>query len=101
LREPAACNAWLKPLRDCDWVVFIEPPPTEQANPTQVLKYLARYLTGGAISDGRLIGHACLPVWLPAGTPPSLHGKSGTNRTLADLSATSSPVAVGIPGLLN
>ena len=38
-------------------MVFIQPPPTEQANPTQVLKYLARYLTGGPISDGRLLDH--------------------------------------------
>ena len=44
-------------MRDCDWVVFIEPPPTENANPEQVLKYLARYLTGGPISDRRLIDH--------------------------------------------
>ena len=57
LQEPAIFSDWLQPLRDCDWVVFIEPPPTEHANPTQVLKYLARYLTGGPISDGRLIDH--------------------------------------------
>jgi hypothetical protein len=57
LQDPAAFRDWLQPSRDCDWVVFIEPPPTEDANPTQVLKYLARYLTGGPISDGRLIDH--------------------------------------------
>jgi hypothetical protein len=37
--------------------VFIEPPPTKDANPEHVLKYLARYLTGGPISDRRLIDH--------------------------------------------
>jgi len=57
LRETAAFGAWLKPSRDADWVVFIEPPPTKNANPEHVLKYLARYLTGGPISDRRLIAH--------------------------------------------
>ena len=57
LQDRDAFGDWLQPLSDCDWVVFIEPPPTEHANPTQVLKYLARYLTGGPISDGRLIEH--------------------------------------------
>ena len=58
LQEPAAFTAWLKTFSDCDWVVYIEPPPTENARPEQVLKYLARYLTGGPISDRRLIEHA-------------------------------------------
>jgi len=57
LRNAAAFAAWLKPSRDCDWVVYIEPPPTENANPENVLKYLARYLTGGPISDRRLLDH--------------------------------------------
>jgi len=56
-QDPAAFRDWLQPLSDCDWVVFIEPPPTEDANPEHVLKYLARYLTGGPISDRRLIDH--------------------------------------------
>ncbi|MEM7478756.1 MAG: transposase [Planctomycetota bacterium] len=30
-------------------------PPNGQSNPRQVIKYLARYLTGGPISDRRLI----------------------------------------------
>jgi len=57
LRDPAAFAAWLKPLRDCEWVVYIEPPETEDAQPEHVLKYLARYLTGGPISDRRLLAH--------------------------------------------
>jgi hypothetical protein len=57
LQDPAAFRDWLQPLSDCDWVVFIEPPPTQDANPEHVLKYLARYLTGGPISDRRLIDH--------------------------------------------
>ena len=42
-------------LSDRDWVVFIQPPPKETTGPEQVLKYLARYMTGGPISDRRLI----------------------------------------------
>jgi hypothetical protein len=57
-----ACSAerfgqWLSRLGACDWVVYIEPPPVDNASPEQVLKYLARYLTGGPISDRRLISH--------------------------------------------
>ena len=42
-------------LVDRDWVVYIEGPPSETSSPEHVLKYLARYLTGGPISDRRLI----------------------------------------------
>ena len=42
-------------LSDRDWVVYIEGPPSETSSPEHVLKYLARYLTGGPISDRRLI----------------------------------------------
>jgi hypothetical protein len=42
-------------LKDRDWVVYIEGPPTATSTPEHVLKYLARYLTGGPISDRRLI----------------------------------------------
>ena len=38
------------------WNVFIEAPP-ENSQPQDMLKYLTRYLTGGPISDGRLISH--------------------------------------------
>jgi hypothetical protein len=37
--------------------VFIEAPPKPDARPEHVLKYLARYMTGGPISDRRLISH--------------------------------------------
>ena len=56
-KDPTAFSAWLKTCSDCAWVVYIEPPPTEHARPEQVLKYLARYLTGGPISDRRLLDH--------------------------------------------
>jgi len=42
-------------LSDRDWVVYIEGPPSAASSPEHVLKYLARYLTGGPISDSRLI----------------------------------------------
>jgi hypothetical protein len=62
LQDLDAFRDWLQPMSDCDWVVFIEPPPTEDANPEHVLKYLARYLTGGPISDRRLIDHQDVKV---------------------------------------
>ncbi len=55
--DSGAFTAWLQPLAECDWVVFIEPPPSDEAEPSQILKYLARYLSGGPISDRRLIAH--------------------------------------------
>ena len=58
LQDSAAFAAWLQTFSDCPWVVYIEPPLTEDAQPEHVLKYLARYLTGGPISDRRLIEHA-------------------------------------------
>lgn len=48
---------WVDRLAQGDWNVFIEPPP-ENSRPEHMLKYLARYLTGGPIADGRLISHA-------------------------------------------
>ena len=88
LQEPAAFAAWLTPSRDCAWVVYIEPPPTEKAQPEQVLKYLARYLTGGPISDRRLIGHeqGQVTFWARAhdkhtGNRPQPYTLSGTEFT--------------------
>ena len=57
LQDSAAFAAWLQPLSECDLVVFIEPPPSEEAKPSQILKHLARYLSCGPISDRRLISH--------------------------------------------
>lgn len=58
LLATAAFEAWLQPFSECAWVVFIEPPPIADARPENVLKYLARYLTGGPLSDRRLLAHA-------------------------------------------
>jgi len=55
LKDEATFADWLKPLEEISWVAYIEPPPYASASPEHVLKYLARYLTGGPISDRRLI----------------------------------------------
>ena len=36
-------------------VVFVQPPPKNDSDPSHVLPYLARYMTGGPISDRRLL----------------------------------------------
>jgi len=48
---------FLEPLRSQDWAVYLQPPPSTHASAENLLKYLARYVTGGPISDGRLISH--------------------------------------------
>ena len=55
LREPQELEAWLTEVTQSNWNVFIEGPPHGKSRPVQVLKYLARYLTGGPISDRRII----------------------------------------------
>lgn len=53
LRDGAAFAAHLRPLYQKDWVVYAKPP---FGGPAQVLKYLARYTHGVAISNHRLLG---------------------------------------------
>jgi hypothetical protein len=55
LQDPMKLEAWLDELTATDWNVFIEGPPHGESRPTDVLKYLARYMSGGPISDRRLI----------------------------------------------
>jgi hypothetical protein len=55
LQSKAAFDDWLKPMEEKTWVAYIEPPPNENCPPELVAKYLARYLTGGPISDRRLV----------------------------------------------
>ena len=57
LQSASAFETWLKPMETVSWVTYIEPPPAGNSSPEHVLKYLARYLTGGPISDRRLISH--------------------------------------------
>ena len=41
-------------LRSVEWVSYIQPPPHANCPADHVLKYLARYLSGGPISDSRI-----------------------------------------------
>ena len=52
LQQPARFHAWLRPLKDIEWVVYAKPP---FGGPEYVLKYLARYTHRVAISNGRLL----------------------------------------------
>jgi hypothetical protein len=71
LCESAAFDDFLQPLEETNWVAHITPPP-ENSTPEHVLKYLARYLTGGPISDRRLISaeHGQVTFWARSGTRP-------------------------------
>ena len=55
LQDFAAFKRWCGELAEA-WNVYIEAPPPN-ARPEHALKYLARYMSGGPISDGRLISH--------------------------------------------
>jgi hypothetical protein len=52
LAEPKAFADWLKPLRQCKWVVYAKRP---FAGPAAVLAYLSRYTHRVAIANSRLI----------------------------------------------
>jgi hypothetical protein len=52
LADKVAFTAYLKPLRNIDWVVYAKEP---FAGPKQVLRYLSRYTHRIAISNRRLI----------------------------------------------
>jgi hypothetical protein len=77
LRDDAAFRAWLGNLAERDWVVFVQPPPSLSSRPGQVLKYLARYMTGGPIGDRRLISQDAGQVRFWA---RSKHKSSGPSR---------------------
>lgn len=52
LSDPAAFDAFLQPLRSCEWVVYAKQP---FAGPAAVLAYLSRYTHRVAIANSRLI----------------------------------------------
>ena len=52
LKDPAAFNTYLDPLRKTEWVVYAKRP---FAGPKQVLAYLARYTHRVAIANSRLV----------------------------------------------
>ena len=55
LADPKVRRSWLKSLRTSNWNVFIAGPPHGKSDPQQLMKYLARYMTGGPISDSRIV----------------------------------------------
>jgi len=42
-------------LEAITWAVHIQPPPRDSSQPEHVVRYLTRYMTGGPISDHRII----------------------------------------------
>ncbi len=59
LQDDEQWQSFLLQLASTEWVSYIEPPPPQAdgqpCSAEHVLKYLARYLTGGPISNGRII----------------------------------------------
>jgi len=47
--------AFTHQLKSKTWVAYIQPPPTAQSKAEHVVNYLTRYLTGGPISDHRIV----------------------------------------------
>ena len=76
LQDEAAFEALLSPLQTKSWVTYIQPPPTESSQPADIVKYLARYLTGGPISDARLLKYEHGKVTFTA-RKGTTHGGSG------------------------
>jgi hypothetical protein len=57
LQNKAAFEEFLYPMEQQSWVTYIQPPPGESSQPADIVKYLARYLTGGPISDARIVNY--------------------------------------------
>ena len=55
LTEQRQFELWLATLYEKKWVVYAQGPPSGIVGPEAVLKYLARYVSGVAISDRRLV----------------------------------------------
>lgn len=55
LQADEGWETFIEALGSTSWVSYIEPPPREACSAEHVLKYLARYLTGGPISDSRIV----------------------------------------------
>jgi len=80
LRDPSAFETWVQPLESVTWVTYIQAPPTKETTPDHVLKYLARYLTGGPISDRRLVRHEDGQVTFTARTGTQTGGSRETEQ---------------------
>ncbi|TWT64867.1 putative transposase [Allorhodopirellula solitaria] len=55
LREDAAWESLVEHLSSLDWVSYIQPPPSGSSGPQDLVRYLTRYLTGGPISNSRIV----------------------------------------------
>lgn len=68
--DEASWEALLQRLSNVKWVTHIEPPRDASYSSEMVLKYLARYLTGGPIGDQRLISvvEDSVSFWAREGT---------------------------------
>ena len=55
LKAESAWQEFCDELAERDWVSFIQPPPTQSCTGEQVVRYLTRYLTGGPISERRIV----------------------------------------------
>jgi len=58
LADKRTFESWLATLYAKKWVAFAQGPPSGITGADAVLKYLARYVSGVAISDRRLVSHA-------------------------------------------
>ncbi len=55
LKETAAFKQFIDKLAKVSWGLNLQPPPKVDCDSATLLKYLARYLTGGPLSTKRLI----------------------------------------------
>lgn len=80
LREAATFDDWLQPLQSLDWVTYIQPPPMASSRPDEIVKYLARYVTGGPISDFRITHYDGQRVTFTARTGTTTGGSDDTEE---------------------
>ena len=57
LSDDGTFARFLTQLHKHEWVVYSQPPARADQGPKAVLKYLARYVAGSAIHDGRMLAH--------------------------------------------
>ena len=55
LQDDDNWTAFVNGLASKTWVAYIQPPPTAESKAHHVVNYLTRYLTGGPISDHRIV----------------------------------------------
>lgn len=70
LTDAESWDGLIKQLESTEWVAYIQPPPHADCKPEHVVRYLGRYLTGGPISDRRLISadDKAVVFWAREGT---------------------------------